>query len=251
MWGNRAADQGGFMILASPSNRFVFASCCAAFLLLAATPASAQQSRSGNPQTRSSQPRPAAATPQRPPAQRSTPAKPAAGPVGKPAAPPAGKATAPAAGPATGPGGASASLVASFDDWGVYTAQAGRSKICYALSQPKDRLPKGVSRDPAYFFVSFRPADNVTNEVALVLGFRTKEDGQAAAAIGTTSYALLPKEQNAWLKDPAQEGPAIASMMRGSDLVVKVQSQRGAQLTDRYSLNGFSKAVERARRECS
>ena len=29
------------------------------------------------------------------------------------------------------------------------SAPAGRSKLCYAISQPKDRLPKNVSRDPA------------------------------------------------------------------------------------------------------
>ena len=66
-------------------------------------------------------------------------------------------------------------------DWGVYTAQSGRSKICYALSQPKDRLPKNLNRDPAYLFVSFRPAENVKNELALVLGFTAKDNGPASA----------------------------------------------------------------------
>jgi hypothetical protein len=238
------------MILASLPKPFPLASACAALLLLVAPPVLAQQSRPASPQTRPAQPaqtrpaqaRPGAASnPQRPAAQRPAPSKPAA-----PAAP-----AAPATGPAAGPGGASATLVASFNDWGVYTAQTGRAKICYALSQPKARLPDGLNRDPAYLFVSFRPADNVTNEVALVMGFPTKEDGPAEAAIGSTTYALLPKEQNAWLKDPADEDKAIASMMRGADLTVKVQSQRGNQLTDRYSLTGFTKAIERAKRECS
>ena len=52
-------------------------------------------------------------------------------------------------------------MVVSFGDWGVYTAQAGRSKICYALSQPKDRLPKDLKRDPAYLFVFVPASDNV------------------------------------------------------------------------------------------
>ena len=115
---------------------------------------------------------------------------------------------------ATGPGGAS--LLASFGDWGVYTAQTGRSKICYALTQPKDRLPKNLNRDPAYLFVSFRPAENVRNEVALVMGFAAKENGPAEAAIGTASYALLTKDANAWLKNPAEEGQAIATMAQAA-----------------------------------
>jgi hypothetical protein len=152
---------------------------------------------------------------------------------------------------AASPGGVPATLVASFGDWGVYTAQSGRTKICYALTQPKDRLPKNVNRDPAYLFVSFRPAENVKNEVAFVMGFPTRESGAAEASIGSANYALLTKDANAWLKNPAEEGQAISTMAKGQALVVKAQSARGTQLTDRYSLSGFTKALERARQECS
>ncbi|WP_205800011.1 invasion associated locus B family protein [Microvirga terricola] len=182
-----------------------------------------------------------------------TPAKPTAASKTKPAAAgaAAGAAAATAAKPAqaaTGPGGAA--LLASYGDWGVYTAQSGRSKICYALSQPKERLPKNLSRDPAYLFVSFRPAENVKNEVALVLGYAAKDNAPSSAAIGTSSYALLTKATNAWLKNPAEETQAIAAMSKGQNVIVKAQSTRGNQLTDRYSLNGFGQALDRARKEC-
>ena len=174
-----------------------------------------------------------------------------AAPTGTPARTTAPRPAAAAAAttPAAGPGGSS--LVASFGDWGVYTAPSGRSKICYALSQPKERLPRNLNRDPAYVFVSFRPAENVRNEVALVMGFATKDNAPSEAAIGTTSYALLTKATNAWLKNPAEEGQAIATMSKSSSLVVKAQSVRGNALTDRYSLSGFGAALERARKECS
>ena len=136
-------------------------------------------------------------------------------------------------------------------DWGVYTAQTGRSKICYALTQPKDRLPKNLNRDPAYLFVSFRPAENVKNEVALVLGFTAKDNGPASASIGSSSYVLITKDTNAWLKNPAEEGQAIAAMAKAQSVSVKTQSLRGNSLTDQYSLSGFSAALDRARKECS
>lgn len=164
------------------------------------------------------------------------------------AAKPAAASAAKPAQAATGPGGAS--LLTSYGDWGVYTAQTGRSKICYALSQPQDRLPKNLNRDPAYLFVSFRPAENVKNEVALVLGFAAKDDAPAQAAVGNTTYALITKASNAWLKNPAEEGQAIATMSKGQAVLVKAQSARGSSLTDRYSLNGFGKALEHARKEC-
>jgi hypothetical protein len=226
----------------------------AAALVMAVVPQTLAQQAQRPSQAK---PAPAARTPAKPPAAKPAAPKPAAPPeAAAPAAQsPASRArpgavsAAPAAGPT--PGGVPATLLASFADWGVYTAQTGRSKICYALTQPKDRLPKNLSRDPAYLFVSFRPAENVRNEVAFVLGFPTREEGQAEATIGTANYALLTNEANAWLKNPAEEGQAITTMSRNQALIVKAQSRRGNQLTDRYSLNGFAAALERARRECS
>ncbi len=184
----------------------------------------------------------------KPAAAATSKTKPATGKAAAAAKPAATAAAARPAQAATGPGGAS--LVSSYGDWGVYTAQTGRSKICYALSQPQERLPKNLNRDPAYLFVSFRPAENVRNEVALVLGFTAKENGPASAAIGNASYALITKATNAWLKNPAEEGQAIATMARSGTMTVKLQSARGSSLTDRYSLSGFGKALEQARKEC-
>ena len=176
------------------------------------------------------------------PSTRSAPAKPAA------AAGAAAAASAAKPARAASPGG---SLVTSYGDWEVYMAQSGRSKICYALSRPKDWTPKNVSRDPAYLFVSFRPAENVRNEVAFEFGFTAKENGPAEVSVGNTSYALLAKATNAWLKNPAEEGQAIATMAKSGTMTVKSQSARGSSLTDRYSLNGFTKALEHARKECA
>jgi hypothetical protein len=233
------------MMIASTKRGLAAGLISAVFAFGTGPSALAQASRStAQPSRTTAKPAPAKPSPAAPAANArgSSAAKPAAG-----AAAGAAAAAKPAQA-ATGPGGAS--LVASFNDWGVYTAQTGRSKICYALTQPKDRLPKNLNRDPAYLFVSFRPAENVRNEVALVLGYAAKENGPAEAAIGNASYALLTKATNAWLKNPAEEGQAIGTMARASSVTVKAQSARGNQLTDRYSLSGFGQALERARKEC-
>ncbi|MDB5511686.1 MAG: hypothetical protein JWR08_1169 [Enterovirga sp.] len=148
------------------------------------------------------------------------------------------------------PGGAQAQLVATYNDWSAYTAQTGRAKICYALSQPKSRTPANLKDTPAYLFVSFRPAENVRNEVATVLNFATKETGPAEVNIGGTGYALVTKGQNAWVKNPAEEPQAIATMQKGQAVVVTATSARGNKTSDRYSLAGFSQALERAKKEC-
>ncbi|EIM25305.1 hypothetical protein [Microvirga lotononidis] len=230
------------MITAS-FQRGIAAGILSALFVIGTGPAALAQPQRGQQSTRPAPAKPAAKPA---PAAKTSPAKPAAAAAAGAAA---GAGAAKATQAATGPGGAS--LLTSYGDWGVYTAQTGRSKICYALSQPKDRLPKNVNRDPAYLFVSFRPAENVKNEVALVLGFAAKENGSAEAAVGNASYALITKASNAWLKNPAEEGQAIATMARSGTVTVKMQSARGSSLTDRYSLNGFSKALEHARKECA
>ena len=227
--------------------RGIAAGILSALVVIGTGPAAlAQAQRSTQPSTRSTPAKPAAkpAATAKPSAVKATPAKPAA------AAAAAGAAAASTAKPAkaASPGG---SLVTSYGDWEVYMAQSGRSKICYALSRPKDWAPKSVSRDPAYLFVSFRPAENVKNEVAFEFGFTAKENGPAEVSVGNTSYALVAKATNAWLKNPAEEGQAIATMAKSGTMTVKTQSARGSNLTDRYSLNGFNKALEHARKECA
>jgi hypothetical protein len=233
------------MITAS-LQRGIAAGILSAIVAIGTAPAvQAQTQRSTGQPTRSAPAKPTTASkPAAKPAAaaKPSPAKPAAGAAA------AGTAAAAAAAAKPSPGG---SLLTSYGDWEVYMAQTGRSKVCYALSRPQDRLPKNVNRDPAYLFVSFRPAENVKNEVALVLGFAAKENGPAEAAVGNASYALLTKSANAWLKNPAEEGQAIATMARSGTVTVKTQSARGSSLTDRYSLNGFSKALEHARKECA
>jgi len=171
---------------------------------------------------------------------------------GKPAAAgtPAGQAK-PGAPGATAPGGGKATLLASFNDWGAYASGDGRTKVCYALSTPKERLPKDLKRDPAYLFVSFRPADNVRNEVAVVLGFATRDGAEAEAVVGQSTYALITKGTNAWIRNTTEESQVIAAFSKGQSVTVKAASGRGNASTDRYSLNGFGPALDRARKECS
>ncbi|KAA2232141.1 invasion associated locus B family protein [Salinarimonas soli] len=234
-----------------------------ALLVLAALPALAQQARPGaasNPQT-GAQTRSSGAAPAQNAGSGANSARPGAV-TAKPDAASAkakaagataaagGAAAAGAAAAASRPGGHQALLLGTFGDWGAYSTQAGRAKICYALSQPKERLPKQLKRDPAFVFVSFRPSENVRNEVAVVLGFPTKDGSEAKAVVGQTTFDFLTKDQNAWIKNPAQEEQVVQTLSRGGNLVLRIISRRGNELTDRYSLQGFGQALERAKREC-
>lgn len=138
--------------------------------------------------------------------------------------------------------------VAQFGDWGVFTSTTARGKVCYAASQPKARAPGNLQRDPAFFFLTSRPGENVRNEVSLTLGFPLR--GDATVTIGSTNFAMYTQATGAWIKNAAEEGRMVQAMRAGSQLTVRSTSQRGNVTTDTYSLSGLSQALDRVAQEC-
>jgi hypothetical protein len=156
------------------------------------------------------------------------------------------------AAPPTGVAGKGAGQVqklGQFDDWTAYATPSGK-KTCYALSLPKERLPKNLNRDPGYLFVSYRPDEKVRGEIAVVMGFSVKEDAPAQAVLGSTSFELAGKDASLFVRNAAQEGTMLAAMKKGGSLVVKASSKRGNATSDRYSLAGIAQALDRAEKEC-
>lgn len=137
-----------------------------------------------------------------------------------------------------------------FDDWNAYTSGKDRAKVCYALSQPKDRRPGGLNRDPAYIFISNRLADGARNELSVIMGFPLKPGSEAQAVLGRSTFSMLTKESNAWLKNPAQEAQMIEAMKKAGELTVKSVSVRGNETIDRYSLKGLAQALEKIAKDC-
>lgn len=142
-------------------------------------------------------------------------------------------------------------LIGTFGDWGAYVA-AGKTKTCYVLAQPKERAPAALKRDPAYIFISTRPTENVHNEVSIVEGFDVKAEGspEASAEIGKTSFEMVAKGSDLWLKNGAQQAQMIAAMKKNGRLVVKAASLKGNLTTDSYSLAGLNQALDRALKNC-
>lgn len=144
----------------------------------------------------------------------------------------------------------SASMIGQYGDWGVYVSP-GSNRVCFALSQPRERQPSGLKRDPAYIFLSTRPGDNVRNEFSVIVGFPLKEDADPSAQIGNDSYALYARKDGAvWIRNAAEEPRLIESLRKGRELVMRSTSVRGNETVDRYSLTGLSQALDRVAQEC-
>jgi invasion protein IalB len=143
-------------------------------------------------------------------------------------------------------------LLGQYGDWGAYTASPGGNKICFALSKPKSAKtePAGRKRDQSYLFVSSRPAENVKNEVSVMIGYPFKTASDATAEIGTAKFAMYTQNDGAWIKNVAEEARMVDAMRKGADLTVKGTSGRGTQSTDQYSLKGLGQALDKIEQEC-
>jgi len=140
--------------------------------------------------------------------------------------------------------------VAQYRDWGVYVASTGGSKVCFALSKPKDSKPEGVRRGDIYVFVTSRPGENVTNELTVEIGYPFREGSRAQATIGDASFTLYTQGEKAWVENAAEEPAMVAAMRSGASMVITGTSQRGTNTTDTYSLLGITDALNRVSSEC-
>lgn len=148
--------------------------------------------------------------------------------------------------------GTEPSLLGQFGDWGAYAASPGGRKVCFALGKPMSAQtnPPNRPRDPAFLFVSSRPAENVRNEISVTVGYPLKPNTEATAVIGQSKFVLYTQQDGAWIKNAAEEARLVEAMQKSGDIVISGVSGRGTQSTDRYSLKGLREALARANEEC-
>ena len=138
----------------------------------------------------------------------------------------------------------------TFKDWQVFTANTEQGKICFAQSKPKTRSPKNFKREPSKLFVTFRPQENIKGEVSVTSGHVYKTS-TVNAKTGRNEYAFFSKKNFAWIADEEREKKFIKLMKRASNIMIIANEPKGSQTVDHYSMIGFSKAYESAKKNCS
>ena len=138
-----------------------------------------------------------------------------------------------------------------FKDWESFVLSKEGSKICFAQSIPVVKAPKKLKRDPSRLFVSFRPDENIKNEVSVTNGYEFKLKSPVAAKSGKKTYDLFSKGRFAWVVDNEDEKKLITTMKKASRLMIIGNSEKGTQTTDHYSMMGFTKAYNAAKKNCS
>ena len=137
-----------------------------------------------------------------------------------------------------------------YKNWESFTAQTDKGKICFAQTIPTKRAPASIKREKSKLFVTFRPSENIKDEVSMTSGHDYKSSTVTASS-GKKRYSFFSQKNFAWLLDDQEERAFIKTMKRATNVIVKARTTKGAETTDHYSMMGFTKAYNTAKKTCS
>ena len=137
-----------------------------------------------------------------------------------------------------------------YKNWESFVAETDKGKICFAQTIPTKRAPAAVKRDKSKLFVTFRPSEEIKDEVSLTSGHDYKTSSVTASS-GKRRYSFFSQKEFAWLLDDQEEKKFIQLMKKATDIIVKARTTNGAETTDHYSMMGFTKAYNTAKKTCS
>ena len=136
-----------------------------------------------------------------------------------------------------------------YKNWESFVAETDKGKICFAQTVPTKRAPAAVKRDKSKLFVTFRPSEEIKDEVSLTSGHDYKTSSVTASS-GKRRYSFFSQKEFAWLLDDQEEKKFIQLMKKATDIIVKARTTNGAETTDHYSMMGFTKAYNTAKKTC-
>ena len=137
-----------------------------------------------------------------------------------------------------------------YKNWESFVAETEKGKICFAQTIPTKRAPSSIQRGKSKLFVTFRPSEDIKDEVSLTSGHDFKSSTVTAAS-GKKRFSFFSQNNFAWLLDDQEEKNFIKLMKRATNVIVKARTTKGAETTDHYSMMGFTKAYNTAKKTCN
>ena len=141
--------------------------------------------------------------------------------------------------------------IGKFKDWETIVVTDEVSKLCFAQSKPVLQSPKNNARE-ARLFISFRPIEKISDEVSITSGYEYNVQNAILAKSGKNKIKFdISKDNFAWITNNKVEKKMISVMKKGSRIMITGYNKSGSQTIDHYSLMGFTKAYNSAKKNCS
>ena len=136
-----------------------------------------------------------------------------------------------------------------YKNWESFSMETDKGKICFAQTVPTKRAPTSIKREQSRLFVTFRPLESIKNEISITSGHPYKSSSVTAKS-GKNKFSFFSQNNFAWLLDRKEEETFVKLMKRATNLIVKARTTKGAETTDHYSMMGFTKAYNTAKKTC-
>ena len=140
--------------------------------------------------------------------------------------------------------------IGKYKNWEAFTYKGDKGKICFAQTAPLERSPKSLKRESSRLFVTFRKEEKIKNELSVTSGHIYKQSSVVAKS-GKNEFAFFSQGNFAWLIDGEEEFNLIKTMKKASRLSVSAKTSNGNETKDLYSMMGFTKAYNTARKSCA
>ena len=136
-------------------------------------------------------------------------------------------------------------------DWETLVLIKDNELTCFAQTKPVLQSPKADKRE-ARLFVSFRPNDKISDEISTTSGYEFNNQNSIFATSGKKKYEFdIIQNSFAWTSSNKVEKKMIKTMKKGSRIMITAYNKSGSQTIDHYSLLGFTKAYNTAKKSCT
>tara|TARA_B100000945_G_scaffold318533_1_gene323618 strand:- start:37 stop:630 length:594 start_codon:yes stop_codon:yes gene_type:complete len=137
-----------------------------------------------------------------------------------------------------------------YKNWEAFTFDEGSGKVCFAQTIPTQRSPKTFKREESRFFVTFRKKEKIKNEISITSGHFYKKSSVIAKS-GKNEFLFFSQGKFAWISDGEEEFNLIKVMKKATKLTVSASDVGGNKTRDLYSMMGFTKAYNTAKKSCA
>ena len=138
-----------------------------------------------------------------------------------------------------------------YKNWEAFTYNDSKGKVCFAQTIPTERSPKNVKRDESRLFVTFRKKEKIKNEISITSGHIYKQSSVIAKS-GKNEFSFSQSQGKfAWIPDNEEEFNLIKVMKKASKLSISASDSNGKKTKDLYSMMGFTKAYNTAKKSCA
>ena len=79
-----------------------------------------------------------------------------------------------------------------YKNWESFTLMTDKGKVCFAQTKPVKRAPAAIKRNDSRIFVTFRPSENIKDEISVTSG-HTYKNSTVSAKSGKVIFLFFSR----------------------------------------------------------